>query len=90
MPAKLLPALSEDSEETLAVMAERPQAVWDLQVRQMPELMKKVDLMLAGGITPEWIMQRGAFFDLPVSVQTVFLNALHWRQKELQRREKGG
>lgn len=81
----LLPELTSESRAALEAAAKHPEWVWDLQVKYMPELMEKVDLMLAGGVTPEWIIQRGQFFSMPIEVQTAFLNALHWRQQYLRR-----
>lgn len=70
-------------QDAFAWMAKHPELVWRIQADNNPALMSKVEAMLAGGASPEWILQRGEFFQIPVEVQTVFLNALHWRQKEL-------
>jgi len=44
--------------------------------------MQKVEIMLRGGATPEWICNRPPWFDLPLEIQTALINALHWRQAE--------
>jgi len=66
-------------------MANNPEMVWQIQADNDPQLMRKVETMLASGVRPEWILHREGFSELPVEVQTVFLNALHWRQNELRK-----
>lgn len=60
-----------------------PQTIYEHMRATMPDLMPHVDVMLKAGATPEWISMRGEFLDMPVEIQTVMINALHWRQSYL-------
>jgi hypothetical protein len=64
-------------------LAEHPEMVWE-SLKAFGDL-HKVDIMLAGGATPEWILMRGEFRELQPEVATAFLNALHWRQAEIRK-----
>lgn len=88
MSANLPPGLSAESQAILQRAAAEPESVWSWLAESMPEMVRPVDTMLAGGTTPEWIMQRKEFFEMPVEVQTCFLNALHWRQDHLRKGSK--
>lgn len=66
-------------------LADHPEAVWRHQESAMPDTMKQVDTMLRAGASPEWIISRGEFQELAPEIQTVFINALHWRQTELRK-----
>ena len=63
-----------------------PETVWQWMFQSMPEMMKRVDLMLLTGHSPEWISMRGEFLEMPVELQTGFINALHWRQLDLRKK----
>lgn len=76
--------IPESDIHALEELAQRPADVWRFQVENMPDLMAKVDQMLRAGMSPEWICNRGEYLTLPIEVQTVFINALHWRQAELR------
>lgn len=79
-----LQTLTTEQRNVLAACAEHPEVMWHIQSRAMPETMVQVDVMLSAGASPEWILARGDFNDLPVEIQTAFINALHWRQSELR------
>jgi len=75
-----------DNDAELAELAEQPEMVWDALVKNAPydAIMEGIETMLKAGRSPEWILNRKSFFQMPVGVQTVFLNALHWRQTQLR------
>lgn len=83
-----IPALSSpDLPEILKGFSKMPsERVWQWMFEVMPEMMKRVDLMLLSGTTPEFISMRGEILEMPIEIQTGLINALHWRQADLRKK----
>lgn len=80
--------LTQEQKAAIEAVANKPEVWWDIQSKSNPKLMANVDVMLVSGMTPEWILMRGDFGDLPVEIQTMAINSLHWRQSKLRSARK--